>query len=214
MEDNSGLKKVLKLPFFYHLLMNIFGAKKATVWLSKNFYKVESGAKITDIGCGPGSLLRSYQHLFPSDIDYHGIDPSKNYILSAKREFRNSAKFYHGTTENYINDLRFRNSDIIFCCGVLHHIDDNQVLSLFDFVHSNLKTNGGRFLAMEPVHLLKETSLSKWVMNLDRGMYIRKEPEWKNLLNNSRLEFSTNIITGLIKIPYNYILIEAKICQK
>ena len=80
-------------------------------------------------------------------------------------------------------------------------------LFLFDFVHSNLKPNGGSFLAMEPGTFIKETSLSKWVMNLDRGMYIRKEPV-KNLLSNSRLEFSTNIIYGLIKIPYNYILIE------
>ena len=126
--------------------MDIFGAKKAAVWLSKNFYKVQSGAKITDIGCGPGSLLRSYyKHLFPSDINYHGIDPLKIIFYLPKREFGHSVNFYHGTTENYINDLRFRNSDIIFCCGVLHHIDDNQVLSLFDFVHSNLKPNGGRF---------------------------------------------------------------------
>ena len=46
-------------------------------------------------------------------------------------------------------------------------------------------------------------------MNLDRGMHVRKEPEWKKLMNNSGLEYKTNIITGLIRIPYNYILIEA-----
>ncbi len=67
--------------------MNIFGAKKAAFWLSENFYKVQLGAKITDIGCGPGSLLRSFENIFPSNIEYHGIDPSKDYILSAKSEF-------------------------------------------------------------------------------------------------------------------------------
>ena len=72
-----------------------------------------------------------------------------------------------------------------------------------------MKPEGGRFLAMEPVHLMKETSLSKWVMNLDRGMQVRKESEWKKLMSNSGLEYKTNIITGLIRIPYNYILIEA-----
>ena len=214
MENHSGLKKLLKIPCFYYLLMDIFGAKKGALWLSKNFFKVQSGAKIIDIGCGPGSLLKSYKNIFPKNIDYHGIDPSKDYILSAKREFGHSAKFYHGTTDNFINNAGFSNSDLILCCGVLHHIDDNQVLSLFNFVHSNLKTNGGRFLAIEPVHLLKETFISKWIMNLDRGLYIRKEQEWKELLNNSNLNYTTNIITGLIKIPYNYILIEGTFCSK
>ena len=211
MENHSGLKKLLRIPCAYYLLMDIFGAKKAALWLSKNFYKVQFGAKITDIGCGPGSLLKNYNNIFPNNIDYHGIDPDKEYILSAKREFGHSANFYHGTTENFINAPEFRESDLIFCCGVLHHLEDDQVLSLFNFVNSNLKTSGGRFLAIEPVHLLKQTFISKLVMNLDRGLYIRKEQEWKNLLNNSNLYYTTNIITGLIKIPYNYILIEGKI---
>ena len=208
MENNSGLKKLLKLPFFYRFLMNIFGAKKAALWLSENFYKVQPGAKITDIGCGPGSLLRSYKHLFPKDIDYHGIDPCNKYIMSAKKEYGHCANFYYGTTENFQNDIIFKNSDLILCCGVLHHLNDNQVLSLFEFLEFNLKPINGRFLAMEPVHLLKETSLSRLIMNLDRGRYIRKEPEWKNLLKKSKLNFKTNIITGLIRIHYNYILIE------
>ena len=49
-------------------------------------------------------------------------------------------------------------------------------------------------------------------MNQDRGLYIRSEPEWKKLLKKSNFQFNTNIITGLIRIPYNYMLIEAKIC--
>ena len=103
----------------------------------------------------------------------------------------------------------FNINDLILCNGVLHHLNDRQVKSLFDFLHSNLKSEGGRFLAMEPVHLMKETSLSRWVMNLDRGMHIRKEPDWKKMMNDSGLKYKTNIITGLIRIPYNYILIEA-----
>lgn len=212
MENHSGLKKLLKIPCVYYLLMNIFGAKNAALWLSERFYKVQSGAKITDIGCGPGSLLRNYMHLFPSNILYHGIDPSKDYIASAKKEFGQSANFHHGTTKTFINDSRFKDSDLILCSGVLHHIDDSQAKSLFDFVHCNLRTKTGRFLSIEPVHLMKETLLSKWMMNKDRGMYIRSEQEWKNLMKNSGLQYNTNIITGLIRIPYNHILIEASIC--
>ena len=211
MENHSGLKKLLKIPCVYYVLMDIFGAKSAALWLSKNFYKVQPGSKITDIGCGPGSLLRSYKRLFPYNIKYHGFDPNEDYIASAKKQYGDFAKFHHGTTETFINDSRFQNSDLILCTGVLHHIDDKQAKSLFDFVHFNLKPQTGRFLAIEPVHLIKETFLSKWVMNQDRGMHIRKEPEWKKLMNNSGLEYKTNIITGLIRIPYNYILIEATI---
>jgi len=211
MENHSGFKKLLKISNFYTILMNILGAKEAAKWLNQNFYKVKPGAKITDIGCGPGSLLHNYKHLFPTDIDYSGIDPNEHYIKSARNEFGEHANFYDGTCETFINDSRFQKSDLILCNGVLHHLNDRQVKSLFNFIHRNLKSEGGRFLAMEPVHLMKETSLSRWVMNLDRGMHVRKEPEWKKLMNNSGLEYKTNIITGLIRIPYNYILIEATI---
>ena len=211
MENYSGFRKFLKISHFYALLMDVFGAKSAALWLSENFYNVQLGSKITDIGCGPGSLLRNYKNLFPENINYHGIDPNEDYIKSAKKEFGDIANFYHGTTETFINDSRFQKSDLILCNGVLHHLNDRQVKSLFNFIHCNLKSEGGRFLAMEPVHLMKETSLSRWVMNQDRGMHIRKEPEWKKLMNNSGLEYKTNIITGLIRIPYNYILIDATI---
>lgn len=211
MENHSGLKKLLRKSNIYTILMNILGAKEAAIWLNQNFYKIKSKSKITDIGCGPGSLLRNYKHLFPKNILYYGIDPSKDYIASAKREFGQSANFHHGTTETFINDLRFKNSDLILCSGVLHHIDDAQAKSLFDFVHCNLRTQTGRFLSIEPVHLMKETLLSKWLMNKDRGMYIRTEQEWKNLMKYSGLQYNTNIITGLIRIPYNHILIEAKL---
>ena len=40
------------------------------------------------------------------------------------------------------------------CLGVLHHLTDNDAIELFEFANHNLKF-GGRFLAIEPVHLLE-----------------------------------------------------------
>jgi SAM-dependent methyltransferase len=211
MENQSGLRKFLKISFIYEILGFILGGKNAIYWLSVNFYNVQQGSKITDVGCGPGTLLKNYKKLFPRNINYHGIDPNENYIKSAKKEYGDFANFHHGTTETFINDSRFKDSDLILCSGVLHHIDDEKAKSLLDFVHCNLRTKTGRFLSIEPVHLMKETLFSKWMMNKDRGLHIRTEQEWKNLMKNSGLQYKTNIITGLIRIPYNHILIEARI---
>ena len=211
MENNHGLRRFLKLPYLYNILMNMLGAKVASKWMATNFLKITDGDKIIDIGCGPGSFWENYSTLIPQNTNYHGIDPNIDYINRAKKIYGEKGCFHIGNTKDYINSTKFKEADIVMCLGVLHHLTDKDAIELFAFANHNLKF-GGRFLAIEPVHLLNQSVLSTWFMNQDRGLYIRSEPEWKNLLEKSKFQFNTNIITGLIRIPYNYMLIEAKIC--
>jgi len=45
-------------------------------------------------------------------------------------------------------------------------------------------------------------------VSMDRGNYVRSEQEWKNLIAKAFDSYSTNVLTGLIRIPYTHIIIE------
>lgn len=211
MERDKGLFKLLKIPVVYSLLMQLVGAKSASRWIYKNFFQFKGNEKIIDIGCGPGSFFQNYSDLLPNDIIYFGIDPNISYIEKAREKYGDIAKFYCGVTNDFANDTRLNDADIVMCNFVLHHLTDTEVLNVLNFVKKKLVKETGRFLSIEPVHLLKQYGISSFVMNRDRGMHIRSETEWRKLIHESHLNLETNIISGLIKIPYNYILIEAKL---
>ena len=99
MENNHGLRRFLKLPYLYNILMNMLGAKVASKWMATNFLKITDGDKIIDIGCGPGSFWENYSTLIPENTDYHGIDPNIDYINRAKKLYGEQGCFHIGNTK-------------------------------------------------------------------------------------------------------------------
>ena len=93
---------------------------------------------------------------------------------------------------------------------MLHHLNDQEVESLFAFVKKNISSKSGRFLSLEPTHLIHEGYFSRWFMNRDRGKYVRTEAEWKKILlaSNPDTLIQTQVATALARIPYIYLLIE------
>lgn len=52
--------------------------------------------------------------------------------------------------------------------------------------------------------------MSRWLMSKDRGQNVRREHEWKELIGSVFDHFGTNVLTGLIRISYVHIAIEAR----
>ena len=200
-----NFKSILSLSFFYSLLQRITSKKTALNFTNK-FYNVKSKSKVIDIGCGPGAMLK---RLNPT-IDYLGIDVSTKYINSAKKKFGRKARFYCGSISDFIYDQDFKNTDVIICNCMLHHLDDVEIGKLFSFVKYNRKSGTGRVLSIEPTHLSYEGGISKWFMNRDRGEYVRTEAVWKKILEecNPNALIKTQVATALSRLPYIYLLIE------
>ena len=200
-----NFKSFLDLSFFYALLQRIT-SKSSALKFTSIFYNVKPNSKVIDIGCGPGSML---QRLNPN-IDYLGIDVSSQYINTAKKKFGLQARFFCGETNDFITNPNFKDADVIICNCMLHHLNDQEVKDLFSFVKKNIKSNTGRFLSIEPTHLIHEGVVSKWFMNRDRGEYVRTEADWKIILEASNPDaiIQTQVATALALIPYIYILIE------
>ncbi|MCK4540510.1 methyltransferase domain-containing protein [Candidatus Parcubacteria bacterium] len=121
------------------------------VYLTKN---VSANARVLDVGCGSGKLLKALQE---KKIYYLGIDPSVELLKQAKEQFspvlcsfseEGNFKFSKGDILNLgaVNELNF---DYIFCIAVLQHIPgkDLQIKALKQ-LKNKLSKNGKIILSV------------------------------------------------------------------
>lgn len=202
MQDDKGLKRIFSLPNIYSLFQDAIGASYSKDWFMSECLKPRPGDKIVDIGCGPADIVSK----FPP-VEYVGIDVSGPYIEEARRRHGSKALFLHGTTELYRSDKRLRDTDLVLCTGLLHHLEDHEARDVLSFAREILKP-GGRFVCIEPCFLSHQSAISRWVMSKDRGQNVRTEREWKNLLLAEFPHGSSQIVTGLIRIPYIHVILE------
>ncbi len=76
------LRRVLAIPAAYQLWWNMVGGSALAKILVNEYIQPKTGARILEIGCGPGIIVR---YLPPSD--YLGFDLSPEYIKLAQRRF-------------------------------------------------------------------------------------------------------------------------------
>jgi len=205
-EDNSGLKRLLTFSRLYESFQtHILGGKQARMWLTKNLWKLESGDTVVDIGCGSATVLE----YMPSDIAYYGVDISENYIKTAREKFSTRGSFFLGTARVLIDNssLRGTKADLVLCNGLLHHLPDDEATEVLELGKQLLKPEG-RLVCLEATFLMRQTRLSRRMVSMDRGKYVRSEQEWKNLIAKAFDSYSTHVLTGLIRIPYTHIIIE------
>ena len=205
-QDDGGLKKLLAFSRLYEFFQtHLLGGKKARRWLAKNVWKLKGGETVVDLGCGSGTVLE----YMPPDIDYVGIDISESYVRAARKRFSERGRFFLGRVSDILNqdDSRIRTADMVLCSGLLHHLPDDEVIEVLELSKRIMKPNG-RLVCLEATYLAHQTRLSKWIVSTDRGRFVRSEQEWKDLLSRAFNNYSTWILTGLIRIPYTHIVIE------
>src|ERR1039458_4251308 len=76
------LRPILAIPTAYQLWWNVVGGPAVAKVLVNEYVQPRAGARILEIGCGPGTIV---SYLPPSD--YLGFDLSPEYIELAKRRF-------------------------------------------------------------------------------------------------------------------------------
>lgn len=205
MQRTDGVRRILSSATGYSLFQDLAGAGKLRRWLSTHFWRIPPESKVVDVGCGTGDVLS----FLPDAVTYLGFDPSEPYIREASRRFANRTRttFLHGVAPDFRNDPRFKDTDVVLCNGVLHHLDEREASGLLGFARHILR-DGGRFLGTEPCYLMHQSRLSRWIMRLDRGANIRYEEEWKQLVSGVFPRYSSGITTNLIRLPYVHILLK------
>lgn len=102
-------------------------------------------------------------------------------IKSAKKKFsdKNVHLYCANVTYDVINDLNLQNNfDIVLGLNILHHLNDGEATTFFEICHLLLKQNG-RLVTCDGTRKENDHFLSKWMLNHDRGKYIRTGEEYK-----------------------------------
>lgn len=176
-------RNILKIPYMYLLLQKTVCPDSYRKRFVTEYIRPFDGCKILDIGCGPADILRFIEGI---DIDYTGFDMSDEYINSAKTKFidKNVHLYCANITYDVINDLKLKNNfDIILGLNLIHHLNDMEAVTFFEICHLLLKENG-RLVTCDGAKKENDHFLSKWMLNHDRGKYIRTGEEYQNIANS------------------------------
>ncbi len=144
------------------------------------------GARIADIGCGSGRLLR---YVKERGVRYIGIDPVNTLLdrarATASREGVADAELYHGNLLEL--PLEDQSCDVVFCVAALHHIPSREFrLRACKELFRVLRPGGKLFLTAWNMWrsgyrwLVLDTLLRKWGMKKTVTEWDRKL-EWNDV---------------------------------
>lgn len=174
-----------------------------------SMFAVDDGAAVLDLGCGYGDFAK----FFAGRCRYIGIDHNPGYIETARKINSGlDAEFFCAD----VTDVMVAEKgpyDLVFLSGVLHHLNDTQVGDLVAKV-APLLTEIGRFVALEPVFDPDQRLTARLIIASDRGRFVRDAAGYSNLLASQLPSIRTAIHTGLLRMPYTHVLIEARLSDE
>src|SRR5260370_41853033 len=132
----SGAYRLITIPSIYKGLMFSLGADRAISRYVDEILQPKPGMKVLDVGCGPANVLA----YLPS-VDYTGIDLNEKHIAHARERYGARGRFI---VANAADDLKQeeRSFDLINVSALLHHLADNEAISLFRSLKRLLKDDG------------------------------------------------------------------------
>ena len=105
--------------------------------------KLDASAKILDIGCGRGRIMRMLDDQLRSDVPPVGLDVSSSMLQLAQRDENNSQRGA-GLVQGTGTSLPFRDGafNLVLCGHLVKHFDDVDVLGLLMEVRRVLEPGG------------------------------------------------------------------------
>jgi cyclopropane fatty-acyl-phospholipid synthase-like methyltransferase len=193
-------RNILKIAFFYRTLQSL--GKHARKEFAETYIKAKNGDKVLDIGCGPGDILE-----YLPNVQYSGFDLEERYIEAAKKKFGDRGSFFcERVTNAKISDPG--TYDIVIVSGVIHHLSDEETRDLFKLAKHALKP-GGRFISLDNVFIENQAIISKILVSLDRGEFVRKPEKYNNLASEFFTLVNSYIRNDLLRpIPYSHFIME------
>jgi SAM-dependent methyltransferase len=194
-------QRVLGLPRGYELFQRLVGAPRSKEYFVEQHVRAKPGDRVLDLGSGTGAML----YFLPGGVRYTGVEIDPGYVERATEAFKGRGEFVCADITAYQPTSEF---DLVIAYGVLHHLDDAQVLAAIDVAHRALRP-GGRALFDEPCRREGQGRLEQIIMDRDRGAHIRAIADYVGLVSNRFAEVSTDLDTNHYRIPYSSIIIEA-----
>ncbi len=201
-EITTGVRAPLSAPAVYELWSRLVGGKRARSTLVKEHVRPRGGARVLDLGCGPGEL-------FPDlgAVEYVGIDISESYIARARKRFGSQASFVVGdATDLPAESQKF---DLAIAFGVLHHVDDAGAEEIFRGVNETLLPQG-RFVTVDPTFTPDQSRFARATISRDRGQHVRVPADYIALASSAFGCVKAVVRSDLLRIPYTHCVLECE----
>ena len=202
MQVETGIRSILKAPIVYEAWQSALGANRKRNIQRDDYIRPFKGMNIFDIGCGPAEILN---HL--EDVNYLGADLSAPYIEQAKNKYGEKGEFFVGSADALPpRDEKF---DLVMALGLLHHLEDEECIALFETAKKQLVSKG-RMMTFDGVFTEKQSSLARFFLNKDRGQNVRFTEGYTSLAKQVFGEDNVvfHVRTDMTNIPYTHIIME------
>ena len=194
-ERRTGVRYFLSRPKIYDFFQFLIGGRSARKYVISRF--VSEKNSILDIGCGTGYAL----DFIPQTCSYEGFDLNKIYINYARNKYGQRGKFYCQNAGK--SNIPIENKyDIVLAMGLIHHLNDVEADNFFKFSSHVLKPSG-KLLTLDGVYEKGQNPVAKFMLNNDRGKYIRFKEAYLELAQRHFDHVSSEVNCNLFKIPYS-----------
>jgi len=187
--------------YLYRTFRRLTGSDRLNREFVEEYIRPREGDQILDIGCGPADVVE----LMPM-VRYTGIDPSPNYIDSARRRFGERASFHCGDLNSLDKD-RKNTFDAVICMGVMHHLSDAEVSGMLTQVRHLLKP-GGRFISYDPCFTEPQHPVARWIHKHDRGDFVRFDHHYEKLVSGAFSAYTRYVRTDLCTVPATVVIFD------
>lgn len=198
----TGIRSLLSSPWIYGLSQTILGCRKERKEIVKTYLRPVAGFRVLDIGCGTAEII---EHL--PEVQYFGIDLSPKYVRAAERRYGARGVFRCVPLEEFVLS-ESEPFDLVISLGVLHHLDDEEVIHLFLKANSVLRP-GGRMVTMDPTFVENQSLLARMLMGIDRGRNIRTPDEYLKLCRKVFDDADVSVRHDLMTVPYTRAILQA-----
>jgi SAM-dependent methyltransferase len=194
------IRSVLDHPLVYQRFQELGGYFGARIRSLRTHLPMAAGARIADIGCGPGFLV---EHL-PAGVSYIGFDTDARYIEYATSRFGDRGRFHHRPFDDTVA-RELGPFDIAMMNGVLHHLSDAEADATLGAIRRSLGA-GGRLFTLDGCYAHGQSAMARFLLAHDRGRHVRTEESYRALLERHFATVEVHVEHRLSWAPYTWIV--------
>jgi len=191
--------KFLEISSVYAKLMGFLLGANTYPTLINEYIQPTHGCSVLDVGCGPAAILDLLQ-----DVKYIGLDHNPSYIATATRKYGSKGTFICAGVDQ-LNDYGLKTFDRIIILGVMHHLDDSQLIKLMTSLKNRLN-HGGVLITFDVAFEDRQNLVAKLLAKNDRGKFVRTKDRYLEFISSTFSVEQADLHHDLLRVPYTHLL--------